>query len=71
MSDLITSPNIPDPDGFYVRLIAAHDGLTDDESEALNARLILLLTNHIGDLTILEQALKAASSAASNREEDE
>lgn len=71
MTDLITSPNIPDPDGFYARLIAAHDGLTDDESAALNARLLLLLANHIGDPTILEQALKAASSAASNREEDE
>lgn len=71
MTDLITSPNIADPDGFYARLIAAHDGLTDDESAALNARLVLLLANHIGDLTILEQALSASSGAGMNREEDE
>lgn len=57
---LTLTPNIPDPDGFYERLIAAHDGLTEDESAALNARLILILANHVGDTEALRQALDLA-----------
>lgn len=58
--DLILTPNITDPDGFYARLIAAHDGLSDEESAALNARLILVLANQIGSAAVLEQALAVA-----------
>jgi len=58
---LILTPNLPDPDGFYEALIAAHDGLTEDESAALNARLILILANHIGDPDTLAEALKTAA----------
>ncbi|GHC38243.1 MULTISPECIES: DUF2783 domain-containing protein [Gemmobacter] len=58
--DLILTPNITDPDGFYARLIAAHDGLSDEESAALNARLILVLANQIGNAAVLEQALAVA-----------
>ena len=58
---LTLTPNIPDPDGFYETLINAHEGLTKDESDALNARLILILANHIGDRAVLAAALKAAS----------
>lgn len=68
MTDLNISANIPDPDGFYAELIAAHEGLTDEESAGFNARLILLLANHIGDRTILTQALTAAAGAQHNRE---
>jgi hypothetical protein len=50
-------------DEFYERLIAAHEGLSEAESAALNAHLILLLANQIGDLQILEQALAAARDA--------
>ena len=57
---LTITPNIPDPDGFYETLINAHEGLTKDESDALNARLILILANHIGDRAVLAAALKAA-----------
>ena len=57
---LTLDPNIADPDGFYDALLAAHDGLSDAESEALNARLILVLANHIGDRDILRAALEAA-----------
>lgn len=60
MSDLITDANLPDPDGFYAELLAAHDGLSEAESAAFNARLILLLANHIGDRSVLAQALAAA-----------
>jgi hypothetical protein len=58
---LITRPNIPDPDGFYAELIAAHAGLSEAESQALNARLILILANHIGDRAVLTQALRLAA----------
>ncbi|MBP0485134.1 DUF2783 domain-containing protein [Sagittula salina] len=58
-----TQPNIPDPDGFYAELIATHEGLTDTESAALNARLILILANHIGDRDTLSEALRMARAA--------
>ena len=61
---LITHPNIPDPDGFYDELLATHDGLTKDQSDALNARLILILANHVGDSATLTDALQAASITA-------
>lgn len=57
---LTATPNIPRPDDFYAELLAAHDGLTKAESDALNARLILILANHIGDRAILSAALVAA-----------
>lgn len=57
---LNTKPNIPGPDEFYAELIQSHDGLSDDESAALNARLILLLANHIGDRSVLSEAIVAA-----------
>lgn len=54
-------PNIPDPDGFYDELLRAHEGLSEDESVAYNARLILTLANHIGDRDVLRAALEAAN----------
>lgn len=60
MAELILTPNIPDADGFYAELIDSHEGLSDDDSAALNARLILILSNHIGDREVLSVALKAA-----------
>ncbi|MEP3847932.1 MAG: DUF2783 domain-containing protein [Paracoccaceae bacterium] len=58
--DLNLTPNITDPDGFYDELLGAHDGLSKEDSEALNARLILILANHIGDRDVLRAALNAA-----------
>lgn len=60
MTALITDPNLPSPDDFYEILLAAHDGLSDDASEEFNARLILILANHIGDEAVIKQALEAA-----------
>lgn len=60
MADLILDPNIDRPDDFYAALIAAHDGLSKEASDALNARLILILANHVGDRETLSQALAAA-----------
>jgi Protein of unknown function (DUF2783) len=47
-------------DDFYEALIRAHEGLSDAESHTLNARLVLILANHIGDLTIVQEALTLA-----------
>ena len=62
MSHLDTKANIVDPDEFYAELIGAHEGLTKAQSDALNARLILLLANHIGDVHVLREALAAAKT---------
>ncbi|MCF6273204.1 MAG: DUF2783 domain-containing protein [Rhodobacteraceae bacterium] len=59
---LITKPNFDHTDDFYAALIKAHDGLSKAQSDALNARLLLILSNHIGDQSVLDTALKAASS---------
>ncbi len=48
-------------DDFYQDLIDAHRDLSDQQSQQLNARLILLLANHIGDLAVLREAISAAS----------
>lgn len=61
---LITTPNIAGPDDFYADLIAAHEGLSKQESDALNARLILLLANHVGDRAALREALVLAGRHA-------
>ena len=63
MADLILSPNIDGADDFYAELIAAHDGLERESSDALNARLVLILSNHIGDRNVLTQALTTAAEA--------
>lgn len=62
MMTLKTDPNLPDPDGFYAELLTVHEGLSPEESTAFNARLILILANHIGDRQILSEALEAAKA---------
>jgi hypothetical protein len=57
---LITSPNFESPDDFYEALIEAHCDLDKAASHALNARLVLLLSNHIGSMDVLQQALQTA-----------
>jgi len=53
-------PNIAQPDDFYQALIDAHTGLTEMQSAALNARLVLLLANQVGDIDTLRAAIAAA-----------
>jgi hypothetical protein len=60
---MITTPHIPDPDGFYAALLDAHEGLGDAESADLNARLLLLLANQCGDQAVLLECLAAARDA--------
>ena len=66
---LITDAHLDSPDDFYEALIAAHEGLTEPESHALNARLVLLLANHIGSLDVLREALAAAKAGAGKTEQ--
>jgi hypothetical protein len=73
MQHLNTEPNFGVPgeryrnaytpgDDFYEQLLEGHRGLTDAQSELMNARLVLLLANHIGDLRVLKEAVAAARS---------
>ena len=64
MTALNTSPNIARPDDFYASLLAAHEGLSKEESDALNARLVLILSNHIGDMQVLKESLTLAADTA-------
>jgi len=61
---LNTQPHLQACDDFYEALISAHQGLSTPESHAMNARLVLLLANHIGDQATLLQALQLARGAA-------
>lgn len=67
MSELELKPNLSAPDAFYEELIQTHDGLSDAESAALNARLILILCNHIGDADVLSDALRIAKDPGAGR----
>ena len=65
MATLNVEPNLSRPDDFYESLIALHRDLTPEQSAKVNARLILLLANHIGETAVLEEALRAAANAPS------
>jgi len=55
------SPNILNPDDFYQKLIDLQRNLSDDEVQLMNAKLILVLANHIGDADVLEEAMGVAA----------
>ena len=57
---LNSQPNIAAPDDFYQELIDLHRDLSDEQSALVNAKLILLLANHVGDAVTLRAALAAA-----------
>ena len=60
MTHLNTTPNLPDPDALFEALVEAHHDETPETSRRLDAKLVLLLANHIGDLEIVLQAIEAA-----------
>ena len=60
---LIIESHLDAPDDFYEALIESHQDLSAEQSQALNARLVLLLANHIGSMPVLKQALQAARSS--------
>jgi hypothetical protein len=53
-------------DDVYAALMAAHEGLSDEESARMNVRLVLLLMNHIGDRAVVDAAIAAARSGTDN-----
>jgi hypothetical protein len=68
---LVTEPNLHEPgrqyfwpytpgDDFYEILIEAHRDLSDEQSQLLNGKLVLLLANHVGNLQVLREALAIA-----------
>lgn len=64
MPRLKLEPNFTDPDAFYAALTELHRERSDEESERINARLILLLANQVGDQAVLEEALHIAATPA-------
>ena len=58
-----TQPNIAEPDAFYAALVSAHVGLSEADSHDLNARLVLLLANQVGDSGVLLACIAAARAA--------
>lgn len=65
---LNTQPNMASFDDFYEALLTAHQGLSTEESHAMNARLVLLLSNHIGDAAVLQDALRIARGQPASQE---
>ena len=59
--------NQQDADSFYEQLLDAHQGLDERQSALLNARLILLLANHLGDARVLHECVEAARCASCRR----
>ena len=59
---LETRPNIADPDGFYQQLIDLHKDRSEEQSRLINASLILLLANHVGDMEVLSEAMRHAAT---------
>jgi hypothetical protein len=57
---LDTTLRLADPDAFYEALIDMHRDLADEQSQLVNAKLILLLSNQIGDMDVLREAMSMA-----------
>lgn len=55
---LRTELGVENPDDFYARLIELHEGLTTEQSHKINAKVILLLANHVGDTDVLNEVLE-------------
>lgn len=61
-TNMKTTLHFQDADAFYEQLLDAHAGIDREQSELLNARLVLLLANQVGDAKVLRECLQAASS---------
>ena len=57
---MTSEPNFEDADAFYESLLDAHQGLSREQSESLNARLVLVLANQVGSTHALLACLKVA-----------
>ena len=63
-----TTLNLQDADGFYEQLLDAHEGLSSEASAMLNARLILILANQVGDAKVLKECVEAARRGTAGQE---
>jgi uncharacterized protein DUF2783 len=63
MPKLMTASRFSDPDAAYVALVDARRGLSVEAAADLDARLVLILANHIGDLDVLREAVELATGA--------
>ena len=63
MGKLVTASRFSNPDAAFVALVEARRGLSDAASADLDARLVLILANHMGDLEVLDEAIKLAKAA--------
>ena len=66
MSALNTEPNLANPDEVYEALVALHRDLTPEQSLLVQAKLVLLLANHIGDRAVLDAAIAKARAGITN-----
>ena len=57
---LSTQTNFADPDAAYRLIVEAHRGISDEQSASLDAALVLILANHVGDLDVLREAIALA-----------
>ncbi len=62
MTALNLAPRLSDPDALFAALVAAHEGLPTPASRRLDAKLVLLLANHIGDAAVVLDALRVAQA---------
>lgn len=61
---LDTTPRLANPDALYQRLVELHQDRSEEQSRLINASLILLLANHIGDADVLDEAMRIAARTA-------
>lgn len=69
MASLNLTPRLDDPDTLFAALVAAHEGLPPAASRRLDAKLVLLLANHIGDTNVVLNALRTAQATDEPGEE--
>jgi Protein of unknown function (DUF2783) len=63
---LIRTPQIPDPDDFFAELVNAQRDLSDQDAQKMLAKLVLVLANHIGERSVLSEAIQLAASSPRN-----
>jgi hypothetical protein len=62
MAKLLTQSRFADPDAAYVMLVEARRGLSEEAAAVLDAKLALILANHVGDLDVLAEAIALAKT---------
>ena len=64
---LATEDRLERPDDLYELLTSAHRDLTPEQSRLLDAKLILLLANHVGDLEVVREAVAIARARLTDK----